>query len=168
MMGFGEYAAFLTRQAAACHTLLHAGLQEVGRLAQTMAVEYIGREMPEWAPLSDATLYGFRHPLGFWIPGKVSLGYTGQVSGTDPLLRTGKMRDSIEVDVTDLKLVLGSPYKVVLFQEMGTHNPLTGDIPPRPVLALAMKNSLEHAREVFGGIALAILVPTRVTLGRRP
>lgn len=167
MLSFGEYAAFLTERAAACHGMLHLGVREVGKLAQTMAVEYVGREMPEWAPLSHATMEGFRHPYGFWVPGKIELGYTGHVSATDPLLRTGKMRDSIDVQVIDLRATLGSPYKVMLFQEMGTHNPLTGDIPPRPVLALAMKNSLEHAREVFGGIALACLVPNQVLLGRR-
>jgi hypothetical protein len=56
---------------------------------------------------------------------------------------------------------------VFLYQEMGTHNPLTGDIPPRPTISLAALRSLPYAVEVFGKIAVAMLTPGMKALGRK-
>jgi hypothetical protein len=164
MMSFGEYAKFLERSIATTVPRLEVGLAALGEHTKTMAAEYIGHEMPEWAPLSEATLKGFEHPYGFWIKGKEELGFTGHESATDPLLRTGADRDSIAVSVDGLTQVVGSPSKIFLYQEIGTHNPLTGDIPPRPTISLAAKNSLPYAQEVFGEIAVSLLVPNyRIT-----
>lgn len=165
MMTFGEFATFLDNSARTCRPRLEGGLAALGAHMRPVARDYIGHELQGWAPLSQATLKGFRHPYGFWIKGKEELGYTGHVSATDPLLRTGKMRDSIEVEVAGLSMALGSPSKVALFQEMGTHNPLTGDIPPRPFLARAMQAGLPQARAVFGGIAASLLNPTLALRG---
>jgi hypothetical protein len=159
MLTFAEFATHLERAVVEVRPALEIGLASVGELTKTMAAEYIGHEMPEWAPLSQATMDGFRHPAGFYVPGKRELGFTGQVSATDPLLRTGGLRDSIDDYVDGLSVVVGSPLDTALWQEMGTVNPVTGSIPPRPFLALAMNNSLEHAEDVFGEIAVRVLVP---------
>jgi hypothetical protein len=52
----------------------------------------------------------------------------------------------------ELAVVVGSPEKKALWQEMGTSR-----IPPRPVVALAMASALPHAHEVFGEIAVSLL-----------
>jgi hypothetical protein len=129
----------------------------------------VGRELPEWAPLSQATLQGFRHPRGFYIPGKIELGYTGHESATDPLLRTGGMRASIGNEVAGLEGVVGSASKIALFQELGTHNPETGDIPPRPFIGLAASRSEPVASIFFGEAAVRLLSPrnARVLGGSR-
>lgn len=159
MIDFGDFAKFLENSARTCKPRLEIGLAKVGGHTQVMAAEYIGHDMPAWAPLSQATLQGFRHPHGFWIKGKIELGYTGHVSATDPLLRTGHLRDSIEVAVEGLTMAVGSKLKIALYQEMGTYNPLTGNIPPRPFIAPAALNSLPYAGEVFGTIAVSLLAP---------
>lgn len=159
MISFKQFAAHLERSIAHAEPMLTIGLAKVGELTQTMAVEYIGHEMMQWAPLSDATMHGFHHPYGFYIPGKVELGYTGHVSETDPLLRTGAMRDSIHFAIEGLTLIVGSTSQIAKFQELGTVNHLTGNIPPRPFIATASLASLEHYREVFGEIAVKLLTP---------
>lgn len=164
MISFGEFAQHLERSIATIVPRLQAGLAEVGEHTKVMAAEYFGHEMPEWKPLSEATLYGFEHPYGFWIKGKYELGYTGHESATDPLLRTGATERSIEVAVEGLTQAVGSKSKILLFQELGTHNPLTGDIPPRPTVSLAALRSLPYAADVFGGIAASLLSPAyRIT-----
>lgn len=159
MMSFGQFAAHLERALVELPVAVQGGLANVGEHAKTVAVEYIGREMPDWQPLSEATMQGFRHPLGFWVKGKVELGYTGQVSATDPLLRTGKLEHSISLSVEPMQVVVGSTDKVALWQELGTHNSMVGNIPPRPFLAPAMMGAGPFAGEVFGEIAVKLLTP---------
>jgi hypothetical protein len=143
MISFGEYAEILARNAAMVRPRLEVGLHKVGELTKTMAAEYIGHEIPEWPPLAPST-----------ITEKTRLGYVGHVSATDPLLRTGEMRDSIEVSVEGLEMAVGSKEKIALYQELGTSR-----IPPRPFLALAAQRSLPYAADVFGEIAVRSLVP---------
>ena len=52
-------------------------------------------------------------------------------SENEPLLRTGKLRDSIKVSVHGPLAVVGSNEDIMVWQELGTHK-----IPPRPVLGL--------------------------------
>jgi hypothetical protein len=159
MISFAEFARHLERSIVMAKPLIEVGLARLGEHTKTVAAEEFGHEMPMWEPLSEATLSGFRHPYGFWIKGKVELGYTGHISATDPLLRSGKTRDSLEVAVEGLVQAVGSPSKVMLWQEIGTHNSLTGNIPPRPVLAHAALGSLPYAAEVFGELAVSLLTP---------
>lgn len=159
MITFEQYAEFLAQSARTSAVLKTAALARLGDHAQQLAVHYIGHEMPGWAPLSEGTMEGFRHPYGFWIKGKRELGYTGQESATDPLLRTGAMRDSIRAESDERSMVVGADSQVAVWQELGTHNPLTGDIPPRPFLAMALHNSTDYAGEVFGEAAVKMLVP---------
>lgn len=143
MISFGEYAEILRRNATQVRPRLEVGLAKVGELTKTMAAEYIGHEMPEWPPLAPST-----------ITEKTRLGYVGHVSATDPGLRTGEMRDSVQVDVAALEQVVGSSDKKLLWFELGTVRQ-----PPRPVLALAAQRSLPYAEDVFGEIAVRLLVP---------
>ena len=116
------------------------GVDKTVSLAATLAAEYIGHEMPEWPPLA-ATTIADKQSKGFPVP--------------HPLERTGAMRDSIghEIDVAALEGVAGAKDKVAVFQEMGTER----GIPPRPFLALGMKNSLPFAGDIFGEIAVKLL-----------
>lgn len=164
MISFAQFADRMRRAAAqvpaAIDGALHVTMDSVSREAKG----YIGHELPQWAPLSEATMQGFRHPYGFWVKGKIELGYAGHMSSTDPLLRTGATRASIEPVVDGYTGAVASKSKVMLFQEMGTHNPLTGDIPPRPVLALAMSRARPQADLFFGRAAMLLLT----TGGPRP
>lgn len=114
---------------------LEIGLDKVGELAATMAASYPGHYQPGWAPLKPETIARKRN-------------------GDTPLLETGEMRDSIthELLPAELTVVVGSPDKTALFQELGTSR-----IPPRPFLELGMRNSLPYAADVFGEIAVSIL-----------
>lgn len=159
MISFEQYAEFLKGSVRRVEGEKVRALARIGDHARVMAVEYFGHELPQWEELSSRTMYGFRHPYGFWIKGKEELGYTGQVSGTDPLLRTGKTRDSVRAESDASEMVLGSDENTMLWQEVGTHNPLTGDIPPRPVLALAMSRVRPYAEDVFYEAAVSLLVP---------
>lgn len=167
MITFERYAQFLAQSARTSDIPKLRALARLGDHAQTLAVHYIGHEMQEWAPLSEATMEGFEHPYGFWIKGKRELGFTGQESPTDPLLRTGKLRDSIRAESDTASMTVGSDLQVAVYQELGTHNELTGDIPPRPFLALALRNSQDYAGDVFGEAATEMLVPPEERLGVR-
>jgi hypothetical protein len=138
-----QFAAHLARQERQVRPRLAVGLAELGRLAVPLAAELIGHELPSWRPLAQST-----------IAEKQKLGFTGQVSATDPRLRTGEDRDSIEFTVLGLAMVLGSKREIFMYQELGTSR-----IPARPVLALAMQGVLPYADDVFGDIAQAMLTP---------
>lgn len=159
VISFAQFADHLARAAALTKPMLEVGLAKLGEHTKGIAAEEFGREMPMWEPLSQATLHGFRHPYGFWVKGKEELGYTGHVSATDPLLRTGATERSIDVAVEGLTQAVGSPSKIMLYQEMGTHNSITGNIPPRPVIATAAIASLPFASEVFGEIGVRLMTP---------
>lgn len=118
---------------------LEIGLDKVGMLAESIAAEIPGHYQPGWAPLAASTL-AEKAAKGFPVP--------------SPLLRTGAMAGTYrkEVDVFALEMVIGSPDKIALFQEMGTSR-----IPPRPVTEPALKNSLPYAADVFGMIAVSLL-----------
>lgn len=142
-MTLDELARMLEASARAARPALEADLAKIGELTATMAAEYIGREMPQWPPLMPST-----------VAEKQRLGYTGQVSSTDPLLRTGELRDSIRMEIEGLEMAVGSHDKVAASQELGTAR-----IPPRPFLALAGLNALEFAAEKLGDTAVALLTP---------
>jgi len=139
MMTLTEFANQLEASIATIKPRLEIGLDKVGTLAQTLAAEYPGHYQPGWAPLAASTLRD-KEKKGFPVP--------------SPLLRTGEMAGSYRKELVPeaLAVVVGSPEKVALWQEMGTSR-----IPPRPVLSLAMRNAIPYAKEVFAGIAVAVL-----------
>ncbi len=138
-----EFAKMLQASAKAVRPRLDADLAKIGALTVPLAAEMIGNEMSDWPPLAPAT-----------VAEKERLGYTGQVSATDPRLRTGADRDSIRAEVADLTLAVGSDRKIFRYQELGTQT-----TPPRPVLGPAMLGSLEFAAETLGETAVALLTP---------
>jgi hypothetical protein len=156
MITLGEAAAWYRQAADTVEAELGALVVTVTATAVERAKGYIGHEQDEWAPLSGATIEGFRHAYGFWIPGKRELGYSPP--DYEPLLRSGQMRDSIEGVADGLTGIIGSADKVMLYQEMGTANALY-PIPPRPVLALALMNSVPDIVDGCGEVAVKILVP---------
>jgi hypothetical protein len=107
----------------AINAALRDALAEIGPRMVETARERIGQELPEWAPLADST-----------IAEKQRLGFTGQVSPTDPNLRTGAYRDSfafeIVADWPHFGIRLSNTSPVAEFLEHGT-----ATAPPRPSLA---------------------------------
>jgi hypothetical protein len=140
MKSLTEFEAQLRAAIATVVPRLEIGLDKVGTLAVTLAAEYPGHYQPGWKPLAESTLKD-KAAKGFPVP--------------SPLLRTGEMAHSYakELALGELAVVVGSPEKVALWQEMGTSR----GIPPRPVCALAMQNSLPYAADVFGQTAIALL-----------
>jgi len=136
-MSLAEFSAMLARAARNVRPELVKDATEIGVEQHSIAYKMIGQEMPEWPPLAERT-----------IEEKERLGYTGQVSETDPLLRTGEMRDTIEARVTTtpggVQLEVGSKDKVALYQEMGT-----ALIPPRPFLAMSAIEVMPFAEKTI-------------------
>ena len=145
MMSFGELAKQLEAAAKRTKPALVKAMTEVGLKQVALARSYIGQEMEEWPPLATVT-----------VDEKESLGYTGQVSETDPLLRTGQLRDSIEAvvlpDPMGVVLDVGSNDVVAVYQEMGTTT-----IPPRPFLSLSAIEIEPVIKEELAKTAISIL-----------
>lgn len=140
MMTLKELEAMLVRSLARVQPELAIGLDKVGQLAESLAAHYPGTYQPGWAKLADSTIKD-KEDKGFPVP--------------SPLKRTGEMAESYrkEIDPFELELVIGSPDKKALWQEMGTSR----GIPPRPVTEPALKNALPFAADVFGAIAVSLL-----------
>ena len=155
----GEFAAFLFNIAKHLPEAEHRGLEAGAKLIQASAKSFIGTQaaaagpFPAFAPLSGATLDGFVHPHGFNIPGKRELGFPD-----DPLLRTGEMRDSIDIKVEGRAAHIGSDDEKAEWQELGTPDALF-PIPPRSFIgragfvqeAHAVKAVGDHIAKVLGG-----------------
>lgn len=140
-MTVGELAALLRgvqqRIPAEMERVVTAVTVDAARRARA----YIGQERPEWPPLADST-----------VEDKRALGYTGHISPTDPLLRTGEMRDSIEGQVDGLVGVIGSNDKKALWQECGAHRTgrnRAGELPPRPFIGLGMQHAAAESEALM-------------------
>ena len=145
MISFEDYAKFLEGSVRRVEPLIGIALARVGDHALSLATEYVGHEMPEWAPLSAG-----------YVAQKRKDGFTGRVSATDPWLRTGETVESFAAVVEGHSTVLGSPLDKAMWNELGTSR-----APPRPVLALAMRNATDFAGDAFYEAAVALLVPAR-------
>ena len=124
-MRFGsiaEFVRFLDTRRLAVEEGRKEGMEAAGKMLVKTTQDYIGQEMPDWADLAPST-----------VEEKSRLGFTGRVSPTDPLLRTGELRASISHSVDGNKLTLGSDDPVASYQEFGTAR-----IPPRPFIGAAM------------------------------
>ena len=145
MRRFGSIEAFLQFLATrprAVEAAEKVGLEAAGRILVTDAKTMIGEEIREWADLAPST-----------VEEKQRLGYTGQVSATDPLLRTGQLRNSISSGVEGHKLVLGSDDPVAPYQEFGTSR-----IPPRPFIGATMFREGGEAAELVANHVLGAAV----------
>ncbi len=125
-MSFQEFAQTMRRASLEARPALYGIAQGAAEEGEAFSRGLIGQERPEWRPLARRT-----------IREKLEEGFGGQVSATDPLLRTGKMRSSISGKAvrlpTGVAIVIGSADPVARDQELGTAR-----IPPRPFLAAAM------------------------------
>jgi phage gpG-like protein len=145
--GFEDFIAHLRKLPPKILEAQAHGLKKAAEIVQHEAQEIIGETdvgalgpFAAWAPLSSATMEGFIHPLAGYIPGKIELGYTGQKSEQDALLRTGALRDSINFISDAHEAIVGSPMPEALWQEMGTPN-ARYPIPPRSFLGRSAFNN---------------------------
>lgn len=117
----------------------------LGHLAKN-AQDMIGRENSGWQELAQNT-----------IEEKQRLGFTGQRSATDPLLRTGVLESSISAGANrrgrTVEGVIGSDDEVAIYQEMGTNR-----IPPRPFLSAALIEGQQVIEESMGQFMVRILM----------
>jgi hypothetical protein len=142
-----QFLALLETATADAHLTAALALHETMSAVALEAKGYIGHELNEWKPLADSTIAEKEH-----------LGYVGQESATDPLLRTGELRKSIEleVDAASLTGVVGSNDKIAIYQELGTEK-----IPPRPFLSTSMFRAQPVAEHLFGNATVKLLSPKR-------
>ncbi|MFI4985823.1 MAG: hypothetical protein ACHQF3_00105 [Alphaproteobacteria bacterium] len=158
-LDFAQYARELERQLAELRPAVTVALAKVGAEAATIARKKIGREdnadvgpFMEWEPLADST-----------IAEKERLGYFGQVSETDPLLREGTLRDSIRFGVEGLQLLLYSTSKIAGYHEYGTSK-----MPPRPFLGPSLLEVEPAAQREIGGAAARVLAGGRAEAAPAP
>jgi phage gpG-like protein len=130
---------------------LKFGVERETRLLLEGAAEeakaFIGHELEEWQPLAPST-----------VAEKQRLGYTGQISETDPLLRTGRLRDSLRAEAESTSAgatgIVGSDDPVAVWQEFGTPH-----IPPRPFIGPTGISIVARAHVAFGEMAVRALTP---------
>ncbi len=136
--GVRELDMKLRLMVARLRTDLPEAMQRIAEGTAKVAQSYIGHERPEWPPLAAST-----------VREKERLGWTGRVSGTDPLLGSGAMRRSIrgEGDALIATVRVARPAR---WQEMGTKNK---HVPARPFLRPALRETAPEAlkllRETF-------------------
>lgn len=139
----GVFGAYLQAKVAEVHHAQQMGLHDAGDIIEHEAKARIGTyqgatgPFPAWAELADYTK-AERERLGF--------------TPNDPLLRTGEMRDSIGLTLTEDKVVVGSDSPIAADQEMGTPG-ARRPIPPRPFLGPA---AFAKGHEAVDAIAQAV------------
>jgi phage gpG-like protein len=125
--GFGGFARHLAVTAAMSGEVTHHLTEKSAELIKADAQKRIGEYQDYtgpfigWAPLAEST-----------VADRIAKGFTPD----DPLLRTGDLRDSIEVSARGAEAVIGSRSEIALWQEVGTDK-----IPPRPFLGPAIYDS---------------------------
>lgn len=138
--GLRELDWRLRMLAVRIRTELPETMQTIAETMAEKARDEIGREKPSWPPLAAST-----------VAEKRRHGWTGRISETDPLLRTGKMRSSIrgESDALIAEVRVDAPG---LWQERGTTRKPTGARgyrPPRPFLRPALEEVSPAARALL-------------------
>lgn len=160
MHEFGSFEAFgrFLEKVAVVVEADRSALDRATALIQKTAKAKIGDYQPgagpfvPWAQLAPST-----------IAEKQSLGYTGQVSEDDPLLRTGDMRESIERRFDHSVGLVGSDSDVMVYQELGTRT-----IPPRSVLGSAAVETADKVAKIVGEQTVIALMGEHVFGGRIP
>jgi HK97 gp10 family phage protein len=120
---------------------VHRGLAKCAQAIEEDAKAELGHYQaatgphPAWPELAEATQEE-RARLGF--------------TPNDPLLRSGKLRDSIEHEQQGLEAVVGSKLDIAAYQEFGTEK-----IPARPFMGPAVFRRREFIARVIGGYAVA-------------
>lgn len=119
----GEFVAHLATVAAAETLSLHHGLKKCAAAIEKTAKAEIGHYQGDVAPFA-----GWPELADSTKADRVAKGFTEN----DPLLRTGKLCDSIGHKIDTLDAVIGSDSDIMVYQELGTDK-----IPPRAVLGPA-------------------------------
>lgn len=141
---FGELARALERGTVAALVSSEIALRGAATLIQKDAQQRIGEyqgsvgPFQSWAELAD-----------FTKEDRLRLGY----SENDPLLRSGELRESIEVEAYPHVAVVGSKMKIAAYQEFGTDR-----IPPRPFLGPAAFSNKARIHRLIGRTTVAGLV----------
>jgi hypothetical protein len=121
---FGAFGRHLGRLALVGEEVSHHVTEEAAKIIQKDAQHRLGEYQDytgpfnTWAELADSTKAD-----------RVAKGFPEN----EPLLRTGELRDSIEVSVKGNEAVVGSVSDIAMYQELGTDR----GIPPRPFLGPA-------------------------------
>jgi len=133
---FGSFARHLAVTAAMGEEVTHHLTAKAAEIIKEDAQKRIGEYQDytgpfnSWAPLAESTMAD-----------RVAKGFTPD----DPLLRTGDLRDSIEVTVKGNEAAVGSVSEIAMYQELGTDN-----MPPRPFLGPAAFDSKLNIGELAG------------------
>jgi HK97 gp10 family phage protein len=120
------------------------GLARAAKIVESQAKSEIGHyqdpiaNFPGWEELDQSTK-----------DDRVSKGFTEN----DPLLRNGKLRDSIHHDVDGLEATIGSDSDIAVYQELGTDK-----IPPRPFLGTALAIKDKQIVRIIGEHAVGALI----------
>jgi hypothetical protein len=111
------------------------------------AKEMIGREDNGWPALAPST-----------VEEKTRLGLIGRISATDPLYRSGAMRDTFASSAAPTgngaEGAIGSTSGIAASHENGTSR-----MPPRPVFTPTMIKVAKKGPKEFGHMAIAQLTP---------
>lgn len=144
LTSFKAMAEELLLRAPTIAVELHEGLKVIAEKIEAKAKSEFGTyqpaagEFPEWPELADSTKED-RLKQGF--------------SEDEPLLRTGKLRDSLGHEVKGLEAVIGSTDERMVFHEFGTSR-----IPARPVLGPAAFHSKDIVQKLVGAAAMSGLI----------
>lgn len=139
---FGAFAKHLGTLALEGEAVVEHLTEESAKIIQKNAKARLGEYQDytgpfnSWSELADSTKAD-----------RVAQGY----SENEPLLRTGELRDSIEISRRHDEAVVGSTSDVALWQELGTDR----GIPPRPFLGPAGYDSKLDICEKSGNTVIA-------------
>ena len=131
-----SFALHLAVMEVAVKKEMEHGLKKAAKIIEDAAKAEIGNyqeaigEFDAWAELADSTKSD-----------RLNQGYTEN----DPLLRSGKLRDSIGSTVDGLEAAIGSNLDIAVYQELGTEK-----IPPRPFLGTAAEHSKSKVKAIVG------------------
>lgn len=123
---------------------IRKGLAKAAKIVETQARSEIGHyqdpiaDFPGWQELAQSTK-----------DDRVSKGF----AENDPLLRDGKLRDSIHHDIDGLEATIGSDSNIAVYQELGTDK-----IPPRPFLGTALAIKQGQIVRIIGEHAVGALL----------
>lgn len=134
----GAFVRFLETRPAAVAEGRKRGMEAAAQLFERTAKDMIGEEITEWAPLAAST-----------VAEKQRLGFTGRISPTDPLYRTGELRASIKGSVAGNRVVVASDDPIAAAQEFGTSR-----IPPRPFIGATVFREGRDAADLIANYEL--------------
>lgn len=142
-----QAAAHFAAMIEKVHEAERHALEKAARIVADEAKAEIGDYQPAkgpfeaWQSLADSTQAD-----------RAAHGFTPD----DPLLRTGKLRDSIEHKVEGHTAHVGSNNPVAVYQELGTSR-----IPPRSFLGGAAFKKEEEVKAVLGESVIAVIAGKR-------